>query len=374
MLAIAQLLLLIIYECVLASFFKAFRRMKRKKKAIYLALALMPLALMTMFHGAGVGNDTGVYIEYYTSMNHVSISEALKNTRFEKGYILFNWFLNKISDEPQTLFACTGLFLYCSLGRWINKWIDAPGLYICLLVEMLTIDNWMSAQRETIAIAILLFAFDYLVERKFAGFVVLILIAMQIHTLSLALLPAYPAVYFMKDEESQGFITRHSFEIIVIAFSVLLSICFSWILSVLLKGFPKYAYYISGNSGYMDGKPRVAVILKLIVYAMMIVTPRMIKPHALRQDPLYQTLYRLALINIVFVIIALRATIFMRFVGLFSLFAVFDFTNNIARFECFNRRVATLIIIVAFAVYACIITVARTPEWQTTYPFQWCFL
>lgn len=374
MLAIAQLLLLILYECVLASFFKAFRRMKRKKKAIYLALALMPLALMTMFHGASVGNDTGGYIQYYTSMNHISISKALENTRFEKGYIVLNWFLNQISDEPQTLFVWVGVFLYCSLGRWINKWIDAPGLYICLLVEMLTIDHWMSAQRETIAIAILLFAFDFLAERKFVAFVAVVLIAMQFHTLSLALLPAYPAVYFMKDEESQGFFARHSFEIIVTAFSVLLSICFSWILSVLLKEFPKYAYYIGGTSGYMDGKPRVAVILKLVVYAIMIVAPRTIKSHALHQDNLSRALYRLALINIVFLIIALRATIFMRFVGLFSLFAVLDFTNNIARFKCFNRRVATLIIIVCFAVYACIITIARTPEWQTTYPFQWCFL
>lgn len=26
-----------------------------------------------------------------------------------------------------------------------------------------------------------------------------------------------------------------------------------------------------------------------------------------------------------------------------------------------------------FALYGVIITIYRTPEWQTTYPFEWCF-
>ena len=57
-LATVEFLGLVGYEVLTAYAMKAFWPMNQKKKIIYLFWALLPLALMTMFHSENIGNDT----------------------------------------------------------------------------------------------------------------------------------------------------------------------------------------------------------------------------------------------------------------------------------------------------------------------------
>ena len=143
-------------------------------------------------------------------------------------------------------------------------------------------------------------------------------------------------------------------------------------INLLLKIFPKYQYYMSGV--YMDGQARLAIILKIIVYALMLLAPRWIKNQnrGTRQSVVELSHYRMALINIVILVAANQATILTRFSGVFSLYAIADFSEQVARLQYKkNREIVTILALVLFAVYGVIITIYRTPEWQTTYPFKW---
>lgn len=142
-------------------------------------------------------------------------------------------------------------------------------------------------------------------------------------------------------------------------------------INLLLKIFPKYQYYVSG--AYMDGQARLAIILKIIVYALMLLAPRWIKNRKWEagQNIVELSLYRMAFVNIVILVAANQATILTRFSGVFSLYAIADFSEQVARLQYRkNREIVTILALVLFAVYGVIITIYRTPEWQTTYPFN----
>ena len=49
---------------------------------------------------------------------------------------------------------------------------------------MLEIDGWMSIQRQALAMAILFFAYDVLIEKKLLRFVVLVILAAQFHAVA----------------------------------------------------------------------------------------------------------------------------------------------------------------------------------------------
>lgn len=87
--AIMEFLGLLLYECLVAFLMGAFHEMKPQRKNIYLIFALLPLVLMTMFHGETVGNDTGEYVNFLGRCEYEDYAQILEGSRFEKGYVTF---------------------------------------------------------------------------------------------------------------------------------------------------------------------------------------------------------------------------------------------------------------------------------------------
>lgn len=372
MLAIAEFLGLVGYEALLAYAMKAFRPMKESSKKVYLFWALLPLAAMTMFHSENIGNDTRAYTGLFEAVKEMTLKMALSNGRFEKGYMLFTYVLTRLFSSRQCVLIAEGAIVYLSLSRWLNKWCKAPGLFVCLIVEMLEIDGWMSAARQSLAVAVLLFAYDALVEKKLLRFFVLVILAAQFHAVAYVFLLAWPMLWWVDEYRRNSLEKKWQFEKLMAVCVVGIALLTWPMINLLLKIFPKYQYYMSGV--YMDGQARLAIILKIIVYALMLLAPRWIKNQnrGTRQSVVELSHYRMALINIVILVAANQATILTRFSGVFSLYAIADFSEQVARLQYKkNREIVTILALVLFAVYGGVITLYRTPEWQTTYPFVW---
>lgn len=372
MLAIAEFLGLVGYEALLAYAMKAFRPMKDSSKKVYLFWALLPLAAMTMFHSENIGNDTRAYTGLFEAVKEMTLKMALSNGRFEKGYMLFTYVLTRLFSSRQCVLIAEGAIVYLSLARWLNKWCKAPGLFVCLIVEMLEIDGWMSIQRQALAMAILFFAYDALVEKKLLRFFILVILAAQFHAVAYVFLLAWPMLWWVDEYRRNSLEKKWQFEKLMAVCVVGIALLTWPMINLLLKIFPKYQYYMSGV--YMDGQARLAIILKIIVYALMLLAPRWIKNQnrGTRQSVVELSLYRMALINIVILVAANQATILTRFSGVFSLYAIADFSEQVAWLQYKkNREIVTILALVLFAVYGGVITLYRTPEWQTTYPFVW---
>ncbi len=371
---IVQLCALILFEAILAFLFDAFLPMESGIKRLYLFIALLPLALMVMLHSASVGSDTLQYINLFKRYRLFPWNHLFQDQRFEHGYLVLNWVFGQFTDNPQYLFAWIGAMLFISLYRWINKHIEAPGLLIILLVEMLTIDCWISAKREAIVVTILFFAFDSITERKFIKFSMQILLAATFHRVALFFLLAYPIVNFRKPERDvMREMTRRG--IMVIAGTLIVSVVLHPLLRYVVNLFPIYSYYLNG--AYSDGQVRLAVIINIIVYALMLYIVTYIEPDnhtLLNGDDSKKTLYMLAFFNLAFTVLANQATLIARVASIFTPFGAAYYTWAVSSLETNkNREIMTIISVIAFGLYAVIITVMRTPEWQKTYPFTWCW-
>lgn len=371
--AAIEFLGLVYYEVMLALITGAFQKMKSQKKLWYLVLAVLPLALMTMFRAGSIGNDTQGYIDYFDSIKSLSLSQALDNTRFEKGYILLNYILSRISKNSQILLIVSGAFSYFSLSRWIYKWSAAPGLILCLAVEMLYIDSWMNIVRQAIAFFILLFAFDDLVERKFWRFLVITVLAAQFHNAAYAFLLAWPVAHLLRPIKRNSIAAEKRFQKLILVSGIVAFFFISPLLNQLINLFPVYSYYAAGE--YMNGEARLAVILKIVVYSLMIYIPGFLgKKKAENMQTSQIAIHRFAVLNIAIMLLANRATVFMRVTNIFSFYALPDYIESVNGIEYrANRKILIVFTLIAFAVYGLVITLLKTPEWQTTYPFEWCF-
>lgn len=372
MLAVVEFLGLVAYEILMAFFMGAFHPMENAKKKRYLFLALFPLVAMTMFHSENIGNDTRAYTDLFEDVKEMTLKMALSNGRFEKGYMLFTYVLTSLFSSRQCVLIAEGAIVYLSLSRWLNKWCKAPGLFVCLIVEMLEIDGWMSAARQSLAVAVLLFAYDALVEKKLLRFFILVILAAQFHAVAYVFLLAWPMLWWVDEYRRNSLEKKWQFEKLMAVCVVGIALLTWPMINLLLKIFPKYQYYMSGV--YMDGQARLAIILKIIVYALMLLAPRWIKNQnrGTRQSVVELSLYRMALINIVILVAANQATILTRFSGIFSVYAVAEFSEQASKLKRGkNRKIVTVAALILFALYGVIITIYRTPEWQTTYPFEW---
>lgn len=372
MLAVVEFLGLVAYEILMAFFMGAFHPMENAKKKRYLFLALFPLVAMTMFHSENIGNDTRAYTDLFEDVKEMTLKMALSNGRFEKGYMLFTYVLTRLFSSRQCVLIAEGAIVYLSLSRWLNKWCKAPGLFVCLIVEMLEIDGWMSAARQSLAVAVLLFAYDTLVEKKLLRFFILVILAAQFHAVAYVFLLAWPMLWWVDEYRRNSLEKKWQFEKLMAVCVVGIALLTWPMINLLLKIFPKYQYYMSGV--YMDGQARLAIILKIIVYALMLLAPRWIKNQnrGTRQSVVELSLYRMALINIVILVAANQATILTRFSGMFSVYAVAEFSEQASKLKRGkNRKIVTVAALILFALYGVIITIYRTPEWQTTYPFEW---
>lgn len=372
MLAVVEFLGLVAYEILMAFFMGAFHPMENAKKKRYLFLALFPLVAMTMFHSENIGNDTRAYTDLFEDVKEMTLKMALSNGRFEKGYMLFTYVLTRLFSSRQCVLIAEGAIVYLSLSRWLNKWCKAPGLFVCLIVEMLEIDGWMSAARQSLAVAVLLFAYDALVEKKLLRFFILVILAAQFHAVAYVFLLAWPVLWWVDEYRRNSLEKKWQFEKLMAVCVVGIALLTWPMINLLLKIFPKYQYYMSGV--YMDGQARLAIILKIIVYALMLLAPRWIKNQnrGTRQSVVELSLYRMALINIVILVAANQATILTRFSGIFSVYAVAEFSEQASKLKRGkNRKIVTVAALILFALYGVIITIYRTPEWQTTYPFEW---
>lgn len=288
---------------------------------------------MTMFHSENIGNDTRAYTDLFEDVKEMTLKMALSNGRFEKGYMLFTYVLTRLFSSRQCVLIAEGAIVYLSLSRWLNKWCKAPGLFVCLIVEMLEIDGWMSAARQSLAVAVLLFAYDALVEKKLLRFFILVILAAQFHAVAYVFLLAWPMLWWVDEYRRNSLEKKWQFEKLMAVCVVGIALLTWPMINLLLKIFPKYQYYMSGV--YMDGQARLAIVLKIIVYTLMLLAPRWIKNRKWEagQSVVELSIYRIALVNIAILIAANQATILTRFSGMFSVYAVAEFSEQASKLK-----------------------------------------
>lgn len=332
---------------------------QEKKNKVTVILGFGMLAFFAMFHSDTVGNDTPTYIIAFETARDSGISNSYWG--FEIGFILLLRTLSYISSSPQILFITVGAFSYYSFGRFVLKYSKIPWLSIYLFFTLGFFDFSLSGIRQLISIAILLLAFDFIIEEQPKKFIVTVIIAALFHNGAWAFLFAYLISRFE---------SKKQYLIILSIATLIVQIIFNKVFELLLIIFPKYNYYIGDT--YTDGITRIATILKTAVLLVMIIMSIFSSNgNEIAEQKIDKIMFCYCVTAIAIMILSTNAVAIERSALIYNLFSIVYYPNIIKKFRNRNDKVIVISLsIVLFFAYIWVIQVYRTPEWQTTYPYK----
>lgn len=141
-----------------------------------------------------VGADTGTYLVRYVRFANTDwkdIFQLADSMMFEHGFAVFNKLLTYINDNPRFLLVITAFIIVFSYSYKIYKNSTMPWLSYFIFITLGFYGLSLSAIRQYIAVAIILFSYDAIIKNELIEFIVLVLLATTIHTSSIIVLPMF---------------------------------------------------------------------------------------------------------------------------------------------------------------------------------------
>ena len=179
------LMLLIILIC--AYHFK--ENMPKQQKKVILTISLLPMFCLLAFKAESIGTDTANYINMFKDSGaYLKIDQE---SRIELGYQYLVLFLNKYFGAHQFLFIFSAFFICFSLYKFIIRTATNYALALFFFTTLGFFQFSISGIRQALAIAISLFAFKYIQERKLIKYTTIVALATLFHKSALFCLPIY---------------------------------------------------------------------------------------------------------------------------------------------------------------------------------------
>ena len=175
-----------------------FRGNQRQSKKFIVIAFLLLFAVMGLRNVNAFGSDAsgtnGSYPIIYINAVNSAWSELSDKT--ERNYYLGFLYLMKLiyvitNGDYQALITILSLFVVFSYMRFIWKYSSSPIQSVLCFLGLLYYTLLFDALKQAVAMAILLFAFDAIIEKKPVRFVILAVLAALFHFPALVFLPAY---------------------------------------------------------------------------------------------------------------------------------------------------------------------------------------
>lgn len=332
-----------------------------KKNKITILLGFGMLAFFAMFHSDSVGNDTKTYLYAFEIANS---SEGISDSYggYEIGFIWLLRILAYISDDPQVLIITIGAFVYFSYSRFVLKYSKLAWLSLYLFFTLGYFDFSLSGLRQTISTAILLYAYDYIIQKKPFRFLCIIVIAALFHNAAWVFIVAYFISYIKNKKE---------YLVILSIGTIIVNITFNTVLGIVFRVFPKYSYYLGGET--TDGIPRIATLFNILVLILMVSIELFskYKSKSILDNRVDHVNFLYVVTAISILIASTNATAITRCAQIFKICSIIYFPNVISRLENhLDKALIKTTCIFLFFIYIWIVERFKTPEWQTTYPFS----
>lgn len=260
----------------------------KKNSGQFIIIAFLLLfAVMGLRDVNAFGSDSrGSYPILYRDVGAAEWSEL--SGKGEKNFNIGFQYLAKLiygltNGDYQAFIAIISLFVVFAYMRFIKKYSSSPVQSVLCFLGLLYYTLMFDALKQAVAMAILLFAFDAILEKRPVRFIILVAFASLFHFPALIFLPAY---WIGRMKVGRGYI---------VLLAVLLLITYLFrddILNLMLN-----AYGTEEIEATMEGiqflRNKVVIMIAIAVFAAVI------KPPA-SDDALYNTLMMFAGVAIVF--------------------------------------------------------------------------
>lgn len=169
-----------------------------KRKRRYLILCGIVLVLFIGLRSRFVGSEDS--FNYFNMMKrallHTSWHEYYDPDYVESGFQFLVYALSRVLHHPQFLFVVSGIIFVSAICYCIYKNSENVVLSLTMYVTLGIMQFQIQGMRQGIAMAICMFAFEFVKKKKLIPFAILAVLALQIHRTSIVIIAIY-AVSFL---------------------------------------------------------------------------------------------------------------------------------------------------------------------------------
>lgn len=164
--------------------------------------AIIGLRHPSMGHDLRYGDSNG-YWAMYSVIGRSSWKRALQDTfaHYEQGYVVYNKLLYTFSKNAQFLLIVSAIIAMGAIMWLIYKYSKSPLLSVIVYLSLPAFLINFSGIRQGIAVAITMYSFRFIKEKKLIPFILWVLLADWFHSSAIVFLAAYP-IYHIKTQRN----------------------------------------------------------------------------------------------------------------------------------------------------------------------------
>ena len=345
-------IIVLIFEIIFGLLLSVNKRENSKK--FFIIITFVILTIVAGIRTKDVGTDTEQYYRAYKRIGtYTSINSAF-NERYEKGFVILCYGLNKISSDPQILIFITSAFINFCVLRFIyrnsNNLVYSVYLYITLNFYF----SYMNIMRQAVAIGFLLLAFENLKSKKYVKYFLEILLAMSFHgSAILGILYLFASRFKYKKKYNK----------FLLPLFIIVFIMGRKILVLIAKFSPRILEYMGGMydvSNYFG-----SLVMAMIPIIMLYFGNDVLKNKEISGMDIFR---KIIIINIIFAVLSIRVGIFYRFIAYFSIFQIIWIPNMLKAMKK-NRNEFKIVFATGFFMYWLLLMIYR-PEWYGVVPYK----
>ena len=316
-------------------------------KWIFFLLILL-FWFLTAFRGSSIGNDTVQYLNYYKQIAKYGIN---KNWSIELGYQYFCLLLSKLNSDPYFILIVSATICYGICGIYIYKKSDNI-LYSTILLFCVAFSPFTNILRQSIAMVIVLIAYEMIRKKRCFVAIILILLATLFHISAVLVF-----LWF-----AHKFIPKKPVVIIVALGVAILSASgvLNTLLTTVIKEYQSYFEAEQAGTGWLG---ILYYCLRAFVFYIFIYTAYKgsVKEHSLEISN--------SVLLLITVCLGFSVNLFSRASSYFLLISVVDVSNIFNSGKIKNRNLWMIIMGGIMLAYF-IVTLIIRPEWNNLYPYQ----
>ncbi|WP_075109644.1 EpsG family protein [Bittarella massiliensis (ex Durand et al. 2017)] len=292
-----------------------------EKKRKFLCILFSSQLFLISAVRVGMGLDYGSYRNIFLEISSLQIKDFLQYN-IEKGYALLNAVLCMFTQNFQWVVVLTSLVIWSLIGGAIYKYSKYPALSFLLVTSFLFYFS-LSGIRQSIAIAITLIGFNYLKDKEFWKYIIVIFIAMMFHYTAAIMFLAYLFHRVKYNKKS----------IVILSVVFLTPLLFAKQIFVLFtKIIPKYAHYGYGESlqMYVKGMSWKSTIIAIFIFLVMLLFHK----RMVLIDKKNSVYLHLSFLSLLITLYQTKINVMDRFPYFLNIYIAFSFPLLI---ECFDQ-------------------------------------
>ena len=311
-------------------------------------------------------SDTYNYFEYFDSVLNGFHDEDFTFTT-EWGYWLLNKIIAALTSNHQIFLLIINVLMLSSIFLFIKRYSVSVWISVLLFILLGFYDGSMNSIRAYMAIAIVLYSYKYMLQRRFLMFLLFVFIASLFHLSMWIFILAY--IPFLLDRVNTTW-RFFCFYLLAVVSCYFVS---NNILTFVFENVPMYASYAEDSTFGIQENVKLAPVLNfLIAFAMIVFCKLVLNAHE-NNTPINTLLFKLLIWASLFLVLSFKFTQIGRVATYFWLPSIILIPNVINLIDKKRTRFIVTFLFLSVLTLRYVIIAYFRPEWTLVYPYKFFF-